>query len=360
LSKKILKFIGKSQMNFLTKSVVLITATALVAACGGGGGGSTPAANTSTLSVTQQNFEASAMKDTYVTFDWNVPTTNVVPTNGTHFFVSNSNSALTSPSNGAVLNSQAVTNLTTGMGIPNQTQRYVDRTIKSGILYARNSMSKQMWSYAGSDVAITSYATDGVTPMFSSTYDNWSAAIPLSGQIGTATILKSFLGFSRLNTPLNFDFTKSWLAGASYFTRKGYRTADTLFVYDWNGTTYDSNVTAYTGPETTIEAFFGNATFVTAGGWSVDNVLYNLASGTISSKEGVRAWIANAKRPTSALPTDEFLILAELNGKIYVGGLQKAGARLNSIDGVDATIVNDFHIRLNSNAADSIKQTVKF
>jgi hypothetical protein len=133
-----------------------------------------------------------------------------------------------------------------------------------------------------------------------------------------------------------------------------------LYLRDWTGTTYTTAVTPYGGIEATIEAYFSNSSIVTAGGFNYDSVLYNLASGTIGTLEGARVWVANTKRPTSASPTDAYITLVELNGKIYFGFLEKAGSRFNVLDGVDATIVNDYNIRLNSTAASSIQAAIKF
>lgn len=173
--------------------------------------------------------------------------------------------------------------------------------------------------------------------------------------------MKSFYWFARQTAQTaNFDFTKNWLAGSTYFTRKAYRLADSVFVYDTSGTTYDANVTPVPTSVTTIEDLFNSASYVAAGGVTVDGVVYPYSGGAIRSIEGVRAWVATNKRPASVRPTDEYVVLFELNGKIYYGGLQKAGTRFKYIDGVDSTIVNDYLIRLNSTAGASIKQAVKF
>ena len=336
----------------------LIVAAILLTACGGGGGNSP--SGSSALSVTQRNFESATIKDTYVNFDWNVPTTNIAPTNGTDFFYAVSNSALSSPTSSPVLNVEMVTNLTSGMALPILVQRGVRRVLKNGVVYVSNARSIQIWSYSDSNVILTTYASDKQTPLFASVYDTWSEAAPLSGQIANATIIKSFLGFARLSEPLNFEFTKNWLIGASYFTRKGFLQADTLFVFDWTGKTFDTNVTAYAGVETTIETFFANSAIVTVGGWTIDGMSYNLMDGAIRQIQGARVWIAGNIRPTSASPTDAQLALIEWSGKLYVGELQKVGTRFRSIDGIDTTIVNDYQIRLNRIAAESIKQTIKF
>jgi hypothetical protein len=89
-------------------------------------------------------------------------------------------------------------------------------------------------------------------------------------------------------------------------------------------------------------------------------VAYTLASGSISSMQGARVWVATNPKPASASPTTGYVAFAQLNGKIYFGSVRKAGARLNVIDGVDSTIIDDYNIRLNSTAVQSLKQAVRF
>lgn len=341
------------------KLLAVTLAMAFLTACGGGGSG-TPTPTPTALSATQANFEAAAIKDSYVSFDWTMPTTNVAPTSGTNFFYAVNVSTAASPSVGQQTEIDTVTNYAKTLALPTLANRNVSRVLKSGVIYAANGPSKGEYSYVGNDVVSTAYATDGLTKLFSSVYDSWSAPIALSGQIGSTPIVKSFLGFTRLTTPVNFDFTQNWLAGSTYFTRKGYRQADTVFVYDTSGTTYGANVTQVPTTVTTLEDLFNSASFVTAGGVTVDKVVYPFSAGNIVSIEGVRAWVATNKRPASASPTDKYAVLFELNGKIYFGALEKAGTRFHDIDGVDGTIVNDYSIRLNSTAGASIKQIVKF
>ena len=346
------------------KKIISLPMAALVlslAACGGGGGGGdAPAGGSQTLSVTQKNFEAATLNDYWIRFDWNVPTTNVAPTTGTHYFYGDKFNSPASPSTGAQDQGGAAINFATTLALPNLTQKFVSRKLKSGVIYVSNHDSKATWTYSGSDVLSNGYAADGLTLLTTTDYDTWSSPIALTGQIGATTILKSFLGFTKLNTPVNLDFSASWLPGSTYFTRKGYQKNDTLYLLDWTGRTYTSAVTPYAGTETTIEAYFANSSIATAGGFTYDNVLYNFASGTVGVVEGARSWIANAKRPTSASPTDEYVTLTELNGKIYFGVLEKAGTRFKYVDGVDSTIINDYNIRLNSTAATSMKAAVKF
>jgi hypothetical protein len=210
-------------------------------------------------------------------------------------------------------------------------------------------------------VISTNYATDGETPLWATVFDSWSAPIPLTGKISDASVLKSFLGFTRLET-INFDFSKAWITGSAYIIRKSYARSDVINAKDWpeDRKTYTTSVTPFPGKETTIEEFFLNQKVIAAGGYFIDNVPYNLKDGAIERREGVRVWIANSKRPLSAVAYDEYAVLFELDGKIYFGGLEKAGTRYKSFDGVDKSILLDYNIRLNSKAVASLKQAVKF
>ena len=268
-------------MNKTMKSILTTISVAMVTACGGGGSGDS--GTKSGLSITQQNFETTTKADYYVTFDWYLPDTDMAPTKGTHFFNYKINSALISPSVGPVLNTTSNINMTKTLDLTDPLTRYVERFLKSGVIYHANDTSKKVWSYAGNDVLLTTYAADGQTKLYTSVYDDWSAPIPFSGTIGTTSILKSFFGFTRLNTPSNFDFTQDWYVGSSYFTRKGYQQADTLVVWDWTEKTYDSNITPYLGTESTIEALFSKSEFVKEGGIKLENVLYTINDGIIST-----------------------------------------------------------------------------
>jgi hypothetical protein len=349
------------------RSAIAVALSLLIVACGGGGSTADTSASTTpppgpTLSVTQKNFEAAALGDAWYKFAWSLPSINVAPTSGMNFMFVDKINSPASPASGTQNAGVTVLNLTRTLSLPAMSQIGVSRVLKSGYIYLSNHDSKITWTYSGGDVHENHYATDGVTLLYSGVHDDWSAPIPLSGQIGATSIVKSFLGFTKLTAQtVNFDFNQTWLFGSNYFTRKTYQKNDTLFIYDCSATaTYTEAVNSCSGSASTIEGIFASPSVTNSGGVTVDGVLYNLASGTIVTVEGARTWIANAKRPTGVSPTDSYLSYIELNGKIYIGNFIKAGTREMSVDGVDATIVNDYNIRLNSTAGSSIKAAIKF
>ncbi len=223
--------------------VIAAAMSALLSACGGG-------SSDKPLSDTQKNFEASALGSTYSEFDWELPSTNAAPVTGSNFFLASTYSVAASPSSGAIAYTRATLNLTQSMALPDASTRYVARALFAGKIYVLNNATKSVVSYSGNDVVVTDYASDGVTPVFSSVFDLWSEPVALSGITLNDAALRSFYGFARLNTPLNFDYTKTWLAGAAYVKRKTYTADDRLYVYDWSGNSVDANVVAYAGTET--------------------------------------------------------------------------------------------------------------
>ena len=343
-------------MNKTMKSILTASIAGVLTACGGGGGGDS--GSKIVLSITQQNFETTAIADYFASFDSNLPATNVAPTPGTHFFRYESNSAPSSPYTGPVVNTRSVSNMSSKLALPEDASKNnVERVLIGGKIYSRNATSKQEWSYVGNDVLLTSYADDGKTKLYTAVYDEWSAPVAFSETIGKTTILKSFFDFSRLETPVNFDFEKKWLVASGYFTRKGYQSADTLYVLDWPGaeTTYNANVSPYPGNESTIKELFAVTTIYH------DSVLYKFSEGKlVIINDEIIVWVANDTRPKSISPTEEYFILFQLNGKIYRGKLRKAQTRFQFLNGVDTTKTIDYDIRLNSNAVESLKQTVKF
>ena len=345
-------------MNKTMKSILTASIAGVLTACGGGGGGDS--GSKIVLSITQQNFETTAIADYFASFDSNLPATNVAPTPGTHFFRYESNSAPSSPYTGPVVNTRSVSNMSSKLALPEDASKYnVERVLIDGKIYSRNATSKQEWSYVGNDVLLTSYADDGKTKLYTAVYDEWSAPKPFSETIKTANILNSFFDFKRLNTSSTLDFAQKWIGGSSYFTRKGYQLADTLYVWDWPGskTTYNASVSYNPGTETKFKELFS----ANAGGIDQDGDVYKFEDGTLKYiQDEISAWVANEKRPPNASATDGYFVIFQLDGKFYQGMLRKAGVRFQFVDGVNTSIINDYDIRLNSNAVESLKQTVKF
>ena len=342
-------------------------ATLCLSACGGGGSGNCGSAllavgligcgdNSSTntpapsgKSITQNNFELAALSDTLAVFDWSQTSPSAAPT----YMYYDLYSTPASPALGSQTAVKTLTPVSSPATLPNISALDSSRILKSGVIYYKNHDSKMVWSYAGADVVATNYATDSVTVLASEVYDSWSAPIPLTGAIATATLLNSFLSFTKLtNSPKIFDFYQSWLNGAKYFKVTAYQKTDTLYVLDWPVQPANQS--------TKIEDLFATQDAKTNGGITLDGVVYALEAGTMGSIEGSRAWIANTKRPSSTFPTDAYSVIFELGGKLYLGSFIKAGTRKKWIDRVDSTLINDYTIVLNATAATSIAQAATF
>lgn len=334
----------------------------LAALVGCGGGGSDDANSTTTgLSQNQKNFESFALNDKYAVFIWNLPGINTTPTSGTHYFYYEVNGATGSPSLAPQSNAISAVNLTSSLALADLTKIFVNRVLVNKNIYYRNETHQQTWSYSGENIVLTSLGSDGVTPLYSNTYDNWSAPIPLNGAIFDSTVMRSYLNFlKRTNDTENFDFTKSWLPGSTYITRKSYATEDIVFVWDSSGTTYDNNPSPLNTTATSLVDLFNAPIFTNTGGYNADGVIYKYSDGDIVNHGGVDVWVAKTARPVSADPTGAYAVLFSLNGKIYRGAMQKKGVRFKYLDQVDTTQVLDTSMRFNIKAAESIKNAVKF
>jgi len=331
-----------------------------ISACGGGSTPIDPPAPAA-KSTTQINFEANAVADSYATLYVSLPTDSTAPTKGKNYAYYDLWSTSASPDAGPQTSTS--TSVSVGKVDLGKPKFQPDCVLKNRVIYTANQDNKVVWTYVGADVLASTYATDQITVVDTSVIDSWTAPIPLSGSIASASILRSFYGFiTASNTSANFDFSKSWLSGSSYFKRSGYQKSDTVWVLDWPGsaTTTTCAVNTYAGAGSTIEDVFSSAEVAAAGGIVLDSVIYPRSAGDIGFIEGARAWIAKTKRPNSVNPTDSYLVIFELNGRVYLGSLWKAGTRYKYIDRIDSTVLNDFTIRLNKTAAESIASAAKF
>ena len=332
-----------------------------IAACGGG-----QAPSNSLLaaakSTTQINFEANAVADSFAEFYVALPSGSTPPIPGLNHAYYDLWSSPASPDTGPQTSTTA-TEYLLAKAVFGKPTFSPDCVLKNRVIYTRTQDSKVVWSYAGADVLASTYATDQMTVVDTIGFDSWSAPSSLTGSIASTTILRSLYRFiSAANSSANFDLGKPWLSGSAYSKRTGYQKYDTLWVLDWPGSaaTATCAVNTYTGAGSMIEDVFSSAAVVAAGGIVVDSVVYSRSAGDIGFIEGARAWVAKAKRPNSVNPTDSYAVVFELNGRVYLGSLWKAGTRFKSIDLIDSTVLNDFSIGLNKTAAESIKSAAKF
>lgn len=334
--------------------------TLALSACGGGGGGGDEAPS---LSATQLNWEASAVKSEYFRLNYTVPGSNEAFVSGTHHVVPVAYHAAASASGAPqALTSQAL-NATKTLPLPdfNGSPVRPDRYLKAGRIFRVHGLSRIDMRFSGSHVISDHYATDGLTLLYSLTYTDWSTAVPLSGLMSANPVPQQHNGiFRRNDEPQRYDFNRNWLEGASYVTRKALAGSDRLIVWDSNGDTVGDTPSAVNTLTTTLEAFFQSAPIVNAGGWGNDGIRYLQADGVIGAHEGTRVWIANQARPITGSATPQFLAFIELNGKIYRGGLVRSGTAMAVLNGLNTTQTLDHDIRYNRKAVESLQAALKF
>jgi hypothetical protein len=343
-----------------------------ISGCGGGGdGGASSEVTTPTPTPTptpapapipapsplQKQFENIALSAPFGTLRGLLPTEGITPEPGTHYFGAFGYQLLKSPAGGAKTAAYKYINLSNTLSAPTNNQVAVQRVLLDGRFYLREFADAVRFRYEGGMVIQESMASDGVTVLFATTYDDWSDPIPLSGPIESAEVLKQYHGtLDRTYDTLNFDFTKPWLAGAAYSVVKGYRTADTLLMNDGAKATTGAEVSAVSTSATDIAGFFGSKT---GGILVMDGVNYTLSDGDIKSYGNATVWIAKNKRP-EIYDLNSYRIVVALNQKIYFGSIQKANTRLRSFSAVDSSVVLDSSIRFNAIGFESIKSATKF
>lgn len=330
---------------------------ASLTACGGGGGGGETGA--STLSTTQENYLASSYSNSYNGFIWRLPTDTSTPIDGTHYFAATKYASNANPANGTTDINLTVDNLSKSLTNPPTASLFTQRVLINGVIYVTNASSKTEVSFTDGLVRMQRYATDGVTKLPIRDFDEWSAPIPLSGTLANSEALKTYYNFANTTRSTNLDMSTQWRAGASYVTRKQIITNEAIELLDWNTTTYDANVSPWSGTQTTIEDMFNYVT-TTFGGVTWRGTTYQIDDGTITTKQGARTWISSAPLPTSTSPTTARTCVVELNGKIYFGQIFEAGTRVRMLSNTDSTVILDDSIRFNADAVESIRDAVKF
>ena len=338
-----------------TTTFLAIFAATLLQACGGGGSAGPIEPS---LSSVQSNYLQSTLTGTYSGLSWRLPASNVAPVDGTDYLLATTYALSASPENGEQTLQKSTENLTTSLTMP-LVNTTAERILKNGKIEVFDFDSVTKVSFVGANIETAQYAQDGSTLLFTKEFDDWSQPQQLSGTLASSDILRQFYGFGRLNIPTYFNKTVAWRPGSSYVTRKQKTVTEIIEVHDWNTRTYDSSVDPWSGTQTTIETMF-NYVESAVSGVTVRGVTYTFADGAVTTKEGVRMWVATTKQPTSVSAADSYVTFMELNSKIYLCTLTPALTRIRFIDGIDTTQINDYNIRFNAAAVQSIKDAVNF
>jgi hypothetical protein len=295
-------------MRSLLALAGVIGLSSMLAACSGSSSGSS-----SSLSADEAAYESFALTANggvhAIVAHWNNPMVS-----GTDYMYSEDSSYEVSPlTAGAQVTALSVNNMASTLSMPKPVPT---RVLSSGaIVVAATNPGYASVSYVENGIRYDFLATDQRTIVYSRLRNNITV-VSLSGTISSApaelqTWTGGFLASSLLKPGATFS------AGASYLKHDATQIGDAIFVGDCNGTTYDANISPC-AENTTLSRFFPRNS-------TTDGVTYQLSDGTISTIQGVTAWVANQPRSSTVSATTNYRVYFQLNGNIYSGVLDRDG-----------------------------------
>lgn len=329
-------------------SVAFSLCVLVLVACGGGSSGEPPRQ----MSMLQSRFDAWIQAGTVAGLSWSLHS----PTRyASDYLLASVVSTAASPQSGPQLVSVVDENLTVTLGVPAPSTRSAQRVLLNGTIRYRHMGSKSVVAYVGDVIESRFYAVDDQTLLYVEVLDEVGAPAPLTGTLGNNNAFNRRYDLAHSPAPTGLDTNTQWAQDAAYISVKSYFRDPLLVVVDWSAPTYDANVNAYAGTETTIEAFFGSHP-----NWTYGSTTYTLNAGSIDSINDVRVWRANTALPSSNYPTTAYRTLIELDQKLYVGLYYPANTRLRYRDQIDNTQQQDHLLVLNRAALGTLRQAVSF
>jgi hypothetical protein len=325
----------------------LCFAISVLTGCGGGSNDVAPA-----MSVTQSRFDTWIQAGGIAGLSWVLRSPN---RSASDYLFATVVSTQSSPQNAPQVVSLAQENLTSTLTVPVLNTRGVQRFVHGGAIRYRHTGTKTVIAYTGDVIESRMYAVDDQTVLATEVVDDVSAPISLTSTVGSSPDFNRHYDLFQAPVATGIDPNANWIQDAAFVTVKAYFRDPMLQVVDWSTPTYDSNVNAYNGPETTIEAFFANRST-----WTFNGIGYAMNSGRIENIQGARVWVANAAFPSANYPTTTYRTLIQFNQKLYAGLYYPANNRIRYRDQIDSTQSLDYLIVLNRNALLSLRQAVSF
>jgi hypothetical protein len=184
----------------------------------------------------------------------------------------------------------------------------------------------------------------------------------LNGLVKTApsVLAQEFLFTNVMSSPnlLNASATtKQWESDSAYYRLITENLSDIVYVYDCYA---GQNVSGFVNSSAPIACPVVGTTAGTLEtvltGQTLNGLTPVLANGTISQRQGVRMWVAQA--PLSVTAPNQFTAFFELGGKVYVGSLVTAGERTRT--SYSASSAAEGVIRYNDAAIRSMKSIFAF
>jgi hypothetical protein len=330
-----------------SKTCVAITSLLLVinlVACGGGGDSGTNGNGASALSATQQTFETAILGPAAegfnaITMGMGTTVVNGVSTLSFSTFFRSNFSLDHTPFNSSPANLKITLDSFIAKSV---SVAYFDGTLnvtsiaKDGSIVKTYPTTAYTTSYEGGHVVLTYLTTTGAE--ISSLRFETLEKIPLSGDVRTS--MMTLMHTPSMPPATN---TNNFLPGSTYYKTYIARHADSVNI---NNTAQGATSTA---PPTNIEAALPYIS-------TLEGRTYAAADGNIINLNNTRIFVANTPMNCAICTASEtYSILAEVNGKVYSGTLQKAGTLLKAK--YSNGDVENYFIRINNAASNSINAT---
>ena len=374
-----------------------------LAACGQSGGGGGDGGTVPTLSSAQANYESGALAVNGGLHNllWSFHPAAAPAQAAGDFLVDITSGGLAkSPlTNGAQRESAGYASLSASLSVPSlplnldnpsgspattstvgPTVRLPSMVVQGGsVIVVSAEPTYQEVSYVGGDIQIDVLATDQKTVAFGTTVSAVSPVAVVGESVAAPSdvTIAGWLGKDELLA--NATLVKAeatFEPGAEYFLFTATRSSDTLFTGDctFNETSVAPPlVPCQTGAGIgstghTSETNFSDGSGGAPRTWTfaTDGTVCEIASQETTScpSFGVRYWVASAPRTASMnvpAETQSYRVYYEMNGNLYSGELQRAGAALGENIGTDAKPnVLPSYLRVNSAFVASLKAALTF
>jgi hypothetical protein len=335
-------------------SLILLLAGAL-SACGGGGGGTPMPPPTSTLSADQKIYEDAALHGGIGGVSFGMPYGGGVLATGSSFVYSVLNALPSSPStSGAQTVTPRLATLAASLALPALQKAWY---VAGGQIVGRSATANTQVVYSGTSVQVVQYADDNQTVVDALDEDSFRE-VALAGPVSSAPPeLLAELPLDQWVAAGNFSATTAWQPGALYVARKETLASDRAVLE----ACYPSSDMSAASPTAALQPCSTATTLATlfpltlyAAASSHPRETFAATDGSITTVQGLQAWVANQPEPGAAYAASSYRIFVQLGSSVYAGVVQRQGTALPTTL-TDGSIVGEA-FSLNVAAIQTVKQ----
>ena len=334
----------------------LLLAAALSACGGGGSGGGTPTPPpVSTLSADQKIYEDAALHGGIGGISYEMPYGGGAMATGVAYAYSTLSTMSNSPStSGAQTETPKLASLVASLSVPTQAKTWY---VAGGQIVARSGTANTQVTYSGTSVQVVQYADDNQTVVDTLNEDGFRE-VALSGLASSSpSELLAVLPLDQWIAAGNFSATTTWQPGAFYLARKESLVNDRT-VLEACYPSPDMSAAPATGPAqscntaTSLAALFPVTLY--AANNSHPRETLAATDGTLTTVQGLQAWVANRPEPGGAYPTTSYRVFVQQGSSVYAGIVQRAGTVFTNTL-ADGSMVGDA-FSLNTAAIQTVAQ----